>query len=303
MANLQKHNILTRGIRGLVSYLSALKQPTIPETFIFLETPGTLRRKIGSRRINEITELKIEGKLNADDISVLRKMASKRLHSLDLSEAEVLNTQSSSCDHCHTILPFMFAHSKSLVRLVLPQKTQKIDQNAFFDCTKLSEIIIPNGTISIEDRAFFGCHSLKSIDIPVTVKRIGSYAFAECRNLENVNLPDTLTQIMTSTFEGCRNITSIKIPENITTISVKAFKGCNNIRTIKLPQNIKAIEHAAFEGCSKLTAIYVWCNNVPLTSHRAFKGCKKSCIVYVPKGTQNDYWLSEFGYFENIKEF
>ena len=25
--------------------------------------------------------------------------------------------------------------------------------------------------------------------------------------------------------------------------------------------------------------------------------------VYVPKGTYDDYWLSEFGYFENIEEF
>lgn len=303
MANKQKHNILARGIRGLLSYLSALNQPIIPETFIFLETPGTLRWKIGSRRINDITELKIGGKLNVDDISLLRRMASKRLHSLDLSEAEVLDVQLSSCDNNHTMHPFMFAHSKSLVRLILPQRTLKIDQNAFFDCTKLSEIILPEGVVAIEDRAFYGCYSLKSIDIPETVERIGSYAFAECRKLENVSLPDSLTHIMTSTFEGCRSITSIKIPDNITTISVKAFKGCNNIRTIKLSQNIKTIEHAAFEGCSKLTAIYVLSSNVPLTSHRAFKGCKKSCKVYVPKSTQNEYWLSEFGYFEKIEEF
>ena len=29
----------------------------------------------------------------------------------------------------------------------------------------------------------------------------------------------------------------------------------------------------------------------------------KKCTVYVPKGTYDDYWLSEFGYFENIVEF
>ena len=35
-----------------------------------------------------------------------------------------------------------------------------------------------------------------------------------------------------------------------------------------------------------------------------FKDCDaKKCIVYVPKGTYDDYWLSEFGYFENIVEF
>lgn len=35
-----------------------------------------------------------------------------------------------------------------------------------------------------------------------------------------------------------------------------------------------------------------------------FEGCDaKKCTVYVPKGTYDDYWLSEFGYFENIVEF
>ena len=36
----------------------------------------------------------------------------------------------------------------------------------------------------------------------------------------------------------------------------------------------------------------------------AFKGCDaKKCTVYVPMGTYDDYWLSDFGYFENIVEF
>ena len=35
-----------------------------------------------------------------------------------------------------------------------------------------------------------------------------------------------------------------------------------------------------------------------------FEDCDaKKCTVYVPKGTYDDYWLSEFGYFENIVEF
>ncbi len=35
-----------------------------------------------------------------------------------------------------------------------------------------------------------------------------------------------------------------------------------------------------------------------------FKGCDANkCTVYVPKGTYDDYWISEFGYFENIVEF
>ena len=35
-----------------------------------------------------------------------------------------------------------------------------------------------------------------------------------------------------------------------------------------------------------------------------FDGCDaEKCILYVLKGTYDDYWLSEFGYFDNIVEF
>ncbi len=43
---------------------------------------------------------------------------------------------------------------------------------------------------------------------------------------------------------------------------------------------------------------------MPKLGTNMFDGCDaKKCTVYVPKGTYDDYWLSEFGYFENIVEF
>lgn len=43
---------------------------------------------------------------------------------------------------------------------------------------------------------------------------------------------------------------------------------------------------------------------MPKLRTNMFDGCDaKKCTVYVPKGTYDDYWLSEFGYFENIVEF
>ena len=60
----------------------------------------------------------------------------------------------------------------------------------------------------------------------------------------------------------------------------------------------------AFNGCSGLTSIYVYAEKVPKIGSNVFKGCDaKKCTVYVPMGTYDYYWLSEFGYFENIVEF
>lgn len=64
------------------------------------------------------------------------------------------------------------------------------------------------------------------------------------------------------------------------------------------------IGNYAFEGCSGLTSIYVYTEKLPKMGVNVFDGCDaKKCTVYVPKGTYDDYWLSEFGYFENIVEF
>ena len=60
----------------------------------------------------------------------------------------------------------------------------------------------------------------------------------------------------------------------------------------------------AFCGCSGLTSIYVYPEKTPKLGTGVFSECDaKNCKVYVPTGTYDDYWLSEFGYFDNIVEF
>ena len=71
-----------------------------------------------------------------------------------------------------------------------------------------------------------------------------------------------------------------------------------------LPSGVTEIGARAFSDCSGLTSIYVYTEKLPETGVNVFNGCDaKKCTVYVPEGTYDDYWLSEFGYFENIVEF
>ena len=60
-----------------------------------------------------------------------------------------------------------------------------------------------------------------------------------------------------------------------------------------------------FRLCSGLASIYVYAEKLPEMGYGVFGNCDaKKCTVYVPKGTYDDYWLSDFGYFfENIVEF
>ena len=65
-----------------------------------------------------------------------------------------------------------------------------------------------------------------------------------------------------------------------------------------------SIGEFAFSYCSGLTSIYEYAEKVPRIGRYAFEGCaSRKCTLYVPKGTYDNYRLSEFGYFENIVEF
>ena len=87
-------------------------------------------------------------------------------------------------------------------------------------------------------------------------------------------------------------------------IGTCAFYGCSGLTSLNLPAGITEIGSNAFRDCSGLTSIYVYSEKVPKMYSDVFKGCDaKKCILYVPKGTYDDYWLSDFGYFENIVEF
>ena len=134
---------------------------------------------------------------------------------------------------------------------------------------------------------------------------IGEYAFKDCSRLTSLTLPAGITSIGRNAFSGCSGLTSLTLPAGITSIGRNAFDGCSGLTSLTLPAGITSISDKAFYGCSGLASIYVYAEKVPKMDSDAFKGCDaKNCILYVPKGTYDDYWLSDFGdYFENIVEF
>ena len=241
---------------------------------IKLDKAGTLPDKIGSTKKKQITNLKIIGEINGTDWCFIREMAGcdyncektgGKLSMLDLSDAKIVKGG----------LPYI-----------------KYNGGVYTSNDKLGYA------------AFSDCSGLTSLTIPSSVTSIGEYAFDGCSGLTSLTIPSSVTSIGESAFEGCSGLTSLTIPSSVTSIGGSAFFGCSGLTSFTIPSSVTSIGWGAFCGCSGLTSIYVYTEKLPNMGSDVFDGCDaKKCTVYVPKGTYDDYWLSEFGYFENIVEF
>ena len=267
---------------------------------IKLEKAGTLPNKIGSTKKNQITNLKIIGEINSTDLRMIHEMAGNEgtdrwngstngmLSVLDLSDAKIVK---GGDYYFHTGNYFCYTSN------------DKIGDYAFFGCSRLTSLTLPSGVTEIGDDAF--CYSgLTSLTLPSGVTKIGDYAFFGCSRLTSLTLPSGVTKIGGYAFSGCSGLTSLTLPSGVTEIGDYAFRDCSGLTSLTLPSGVTKIGSSAFSGCSGLTSIYVYAEKLPNMGNDVFDGCDaKKCTVYVPKGTYDDYWLSEFGYFENFVEF
>ena len=199
---------------------------------------------------------------------------------------------------------YAFCNCSGLTSITLPSGVTEISEGAFGNCSGLTSLTLPSGVTSIGNYAFYGCSVLTSLTLPSGLTEIGEGAFSGCSVLTSLTLPSGVTSIGNYAFYGCSVLTSLTLPSGLTEIGYGTFSGCSGLTSITLPSGVTEIGELAFHRCSGLTSIYVYTEKLPKMGVNVFDGCDaKKCTVYVPKGTYDDYWLSEFGYFENIVEF
>ena len=309
---------------------------------IKLEEAGTLPSKIGDTKKYKITNLKIMGEINGTDLCFIREMAGSdregwrtegKLATLDLSGAKIVRGGGIYYNsvNCYTsddvIGNYAFSGCRSLTSLILPSNVTSIGYSAFYGCIRLTSLTLPSSVTSIGSSAFEGCRSLTSLILPSSVTEIGSSAFSGCSGLTSLTLPSSVTSIDgrafygcsslfgltlpssvtsigSSAFEACYGLFSLTLPSSVTEIGESAFRGCSGLTSLTLPSSVTSIGKSAFEGCSGLTSIYVSWESPLSIDASTFKDANTGkCILYVPKGTYDDYWLSNWGIFENIVEY
>ena len=261
---------------GCLSIQAANDDLITKQITIKLDKAGTLPDRIASSKKYKITNLKIVGEINGTDLKFIREMAGcdfngketdGKLSILDLSDAKIVEGGSAYYS----------------------------DRDDGFICTSNDKL---------GDYVFNGCSGLTSLTLPSSVTKIGCYALSNCIGLTSLTLPSSVTEIGEGAFLNCRGLTNFTIPSGVTSIGHGAFFCCYGLISLTIPSCVTAIGSRAFNDCSGLTSIYAYMEKLPETGSNLFLGCdEKKCTVYVPKGTYDDYFVSEFGFFSHIVEF
>ena len=286
---------------------------------IKLEEAGTLPSKIGDTKKYKITNLKIMGEINGTDLRFIREMAGcdykgkgteGKLATLDLSEAKIVKGGDYYYNYygCYTLDDVIgnqaFDGCSSLTSLTLPSSVTSIGSSAFSGCSGLTSLTLPSSVTKIGWYAFRGCSGLTSLSLPSSVTEIGWYAFYGCSGLTSLTLPSSVSSIGSFAFSGCSGLTSLTLPSSVTSIGESAFSGCSGLTSLTLPSSVSSIGESAFSGCSGLSSIYVnWESPLSIDASTFEDANTGKCILYVPKGTYDDYWISNWGIFENIVEY
>lgn len=300
---------------------------TMKEYIVIESKAGKLKEAITAAKkdFRKLQNLKITGEINASDFYFMRDSMDV-LQSLNLKEVRCLQGQfggrgggfpNGSWEYEDDIIPeSAFNEKSSLLRIVLPDKLNKIGDCAFRNCNYLTgSINIPEGVTHIGASAFLwdnaltgsltlpstleyiggggaadiggafdGCRFSCELKLPDNLKYIGHHAFLNNNGFYgDLRLPENLEFIGDAAFGNCKNLTgNLKIPQGVTRISQGAFQGTGLNGTLQLHDGIVGIMNDVFAGVP-LKGELVLPKNLTSIGERAFEGCDFSGELKLPK--------------------
>ena len=196
----------------------------------------------------------------------------------------------------------------------IPSTVSVVGNNAFKNCSVLTEVKIAESVTTIGDYAFENCSSLGGITIPSGVTSIGTNAFSGTKLLKDqvinqtgpiyyadkwvIKSDDVSTVMNDSTpiksgtigiaggsFYNHTSLSKIDIPSTVLYIGDEAFLGCSQLSSVTLSSSLKTIGAYAFSDCSSLVELSIP-NKVSSMGDGAFLSCDKLAKINIPSGIQ-----------------
>ena len=143
--------------------------------------------------------------------------------------------------------------------LVIPEGIEIIGPDVLFVSknnflrSNIKSVKFPDSLKKIENNAFFRCTDLTDIQFGNGLEYIGKIAFASCRGLEEIVLPDSLRVIESQAFMDCSKLKNVVFNEGLQVIEWSAFYICKNLNEFMLPKSLRVVGDEALQYAKKVT--------------------------------------------------
>lgn len=142
--------------------------------------------------------------------------------------------------------------------MVIPEGIKIIGPDIFvsknkFQRSNIKSVKFPDSLKKIENNAFFRCTNLTDIQFGNGLECIGKIAFASCRGLEEIVLPDSLRVIESQAFMDCSKLKNVVFNEGLQVIEQSAFYICKNLNEFMLPKSLRVVGDEALQYAKKVT--------------------------------------------------
>ena len=181
----------------------------------------------------------------------------------------------------------MFSELRELKEVFIPNTVKTIESGAFYNCVKLENVIFEENSslASIYSAAFTECSSLKEITLPDSVKKLDQYCFANC-GLTKFTTPANLEVIDTRVFDRCMNLEEVVIGSSVITINASAFSNLTKLNKITFAENSK-LQYIGMNAFSDTGIVNITIpSSVTTIDQYPFYGCKKLEILSFEDGIE-----------------
>jgi hypothetical protein len=215
---------------SLQECLTAIR-PMLPEEDSALEVTlkkaGTLAAAIPEDRCLTVTRLKVSGKIQGEDVALLRRMATEgKLMDLDLSDARIVGNGSFRSqpytERDASGMTFTSQYRNLLFGDIPGTKEEwRIDTITDAQWKEMSFRGLTKGSdwALVRDKDGIRIRYYTRTDV------IGTAMFADCENLLSLRLPRTITRIEDNAFWKCSCLEHLYTPKTVQNISNQAFTG------------------------------------------------------------------------------
>ncbi len=277
--------------------------PSEPEG-ITIPEGGNIADILTKEEAMEMTSLKTNGEVTANDVEFIRKMATEgKLTTLDLENATIKASNEAYTDPNYNLpgiitckIPrdnmigdYMFAKTK-LTSIKLPANLVEIGRQAFM-YSQITEIVVPDQVKVMGYGAFENCRSLKKATLPGSLERVPERCFLNAWNLEYVTIGEGTKVIGKNAFSSseaskANTLYEITIPSTLTTIEDEAFMQ-SGIETVIIPESVVNYGAQLFYSCKRLKKVVM--KEVPadgVLPDETFSNCDALAELVLPEGLQ-----------------